>query len=292
METLKEIDDYEAENELSDEQRRALFGRRMQIFLRIHQWREENERLGLEPTISDHWTPQQREAFLQDWRNDIPYGEKHNYDEMAEASTSQMGRGERPYTIQNVKEGNIKKFKAKGTSYTVRFNNSLADDQVTNLHEQLHEIFEQILDDTINGVPPHDQVRLIINSNQLEYPIAFPFMAPERLTSECVLSGFERVIQSNQEFRLKDSVDVNVLHASLPVGGNGTKRANVNLEKHLEKRSLLFGSKTRIICVWVERSWWLKPRLMITLRSGKYEIIEGLCKLAWRKNSTRVPTFH
>ena len=60
METLKEIDDYEAENELSDEQRRALFERRMQIFLRIHQWREENERLGLDPTISDTWTPQQR----------------------------------------------------------------------------------------------------------------------------------------------------------------------------------------------------------------------------------------
>ena len=53
METIKEIDKYEAENELSDEQRRALFERRMQIYLRVHQWREVNERLGLEPTISD-----------------------------------------------------------------------------------------------------------------------------------------------------------------------------------------------------------------------------------------------
>ena len=91
-----------------------------------------------------------------------------------ETSTSQMGRGERPYTIENVKEVNIKKFKAKGTSYTVHFNNTLADDQVTNLHEQLHEIFQQILDDTIDGVPPNDQVRMIIHSSQLEYPFAFP----------------------------------------------------------------------------------------------------------------------
>ena len=51
METLKEIDDYEKENDFSDEQSRALFERRMQIFRRIHKWREENERLGLEPTI-------------------------------------------------------------------------------------------------------------------------------------------------------------------------------------------------------------------------------------------------
>ena len=73
-----------------------------------------------------------------------------------EASTSQMGRGERPYSIEIVKEVNIKKFGAKGTSYTVRINNTLADDQVTNLHQQLHNIFQQILDDTIDGVPSHD----------------------------------------------------------------------------------------------------------------------------------------
>ena len=86
--------------------------------------------------------------------------------------------------------------------------NTLADDRVTNLHEQLHNIFQQILDDTIDGVPSHAQVRMIIHSNQLEYPTAFPFMVFERLTSERVLSEFERVIQSNQEFRLNDSVDV------------------------------------------------------------------------------------
>ena len=43
METLKAIDDYEARNTLNDEQRRQMFERRMQIFLRIRQWREEKE---------------------------------------------------------------------------------------------------------------------------------------------------------------------------------------------------------------------------------------------------------
>ena len=239
METLKQIDEYEAENVLTDEQRHALFERRMQFFFRIHQWREENERMGLEPSISDTWTPEQRKSFLRDWNNDVG-GEKRSYDEMmdGEASTSQMGRGEdeRPYAIEDVKEVNIKKFRAKGTKYTLRFNNTLADDEVTNLHEQFHNIFNQILVDTVGGVASNDQVRMIIHSNQLEYPIAFPFMAPPRLTSERILSELERVIQSNQEFRLNDSVDVNVLDVSMPSGGKGRKRANVNLEKHLEKK--------------------------------------------------------
>ena len=52
IETLKAIDEYEARNTLNDEQRRELFERRLQTFLRIREWREENEHLGLEPTIS------------------------------------------------------------------------------------------------------------------------------------------------------------------------------------------------------------------------------------------------
>ena len=49
----------------------------------------------------------------------------------------------------------------------------------------------------------------------------------------------QRVIESNQEFRLNDTVDVNVIHVSMPTGGKGNKRSEVNLEKHLEqKRSI------------------------------------------------------
>ena len=70
FETLKEIDEYASENDLTDEERRALFERRMQIFFRIRDWREENKRLGLEPTISDTWIPEQRESFLRDWLDD------------------------------------------------------------------------------------------------------------------------------------------------------------------------------------------------------------------------------
>ena len=51
FETLKEIDEYASETNLTDEERRALFERRMQILIRMREWREENKKLGLEPTI-------------------------------------------------------------------------------------------------------------------------------------------------------------------------------------------------------------------------------------------------
>ena len=149
----------------------------MQIFFRIREWREENKKLGLEPTISDDWTPQQRKSFLQGWLDDesviirASRSEKRLYDEMMiqdpstsdqvnkGASTSQMGRGEkrshdegeRPYVIEGVKEVNIKKFRIKGTNYALQFNNAMADVEIKDVHERLHDVFQHILDDTWIG---------------------------------------------------------------------------------------------------------------------------------------------
>ena len=84
--------------------------------------------------------------------------------------------------------------------------------------------------------PPQDQVRFVLQSNRLDKPIHFPFMAADRLTTERFLAEFERVIQSSQEFRLNDTVEINLIHASMPTGGKRSKRSEVNLEKYLEKK--------------------------------------------------------
>ena len=277
FETLKEIDEYAMKNALRDEERRALFERRMQIFFRIREWREENKQLGLEPTISDHWTPEQRESFLRDWLDDSPIieatcCEERTYDEMMNedpfeqvnegASTSQAGRGEkrthkgvgddddeRPYVIENVKEVNIKKFRTKGTNYSLRFNNIMADVEIKDVHERLHEVFQHILNDTVADVPSRDQVRMVIHSTQLEYPIAFPFKPAQGLTTKRILSEVQRVVQSNQHFRLNDTVDVNVIHLSMPSGGKGRKRTDVSLERHLEKKRSVVRIQNNDLCM-------------------------------------------
>ena len=204
FETLKEIDDYEMKNALTDEEWRALFERLIQIFFRIREWKEENKKLGLKPTISDNWTPQQRESFLRDWLDDSANMEASRNNEMMNedpsdqvnegASTSQAGRGEK------------------------RSHN------------------EHILDDTVGDVPSHDQVRMIIHSTQLKTPISFPFKPAQTLTTERILSEVQRVVQSNQHFRLNDTVDVNVIHVSMPSGDKRGRRTEMSLEKHLEKK--------------------------------------------------------
>ena len=64
------------------------------------------------------------------------------------------GDNERPFYIESVRQVYTKKFRTNATSYRVQFTNVLADVDITSLHERLHEIFQQILDETVGGVPP------------------------------------------------------------------------------------------------------------------------------------------
>ena len=75
----------------------------------------------------------------------------------------------------------------------------------------------------------HDQVRFIMHSPQLEYPISLPFMPHERLTMDRILAEIERVIQSNGALKLDKWITVNIIHVEMPYGGTGSKRKIGNL---------------------------------------------------------------
>jgi hypothetical protein len=144
------------------------------------------------------------------------------------------------FTVNGIKQVNVKKFKTTGTNYTIQFTDTFAHLELSRFHERLHEIFQSVLDRVTRDIPSHDQVRFVLHSPQLEYPISLPFMPRQRLTTERVLAEFERMIQSNHEFHLNDIVNVDLIHVEMRYGGKGTKRSEINLEKHLmNKRSII-----------------------------------------------------
>jgi hypothetical protein len=100
----------------------------------------------------------------------------------------------------------------------------------------LNSAFQHLFDRLTSDMAPHDQVRLILNSHQLDRSISLPFLQRDRLTPERFLAAVERVVQSNDQFTLNDSVNVNVVHVEMPQGGTGRKRDVVNLESYLTKK--------------------------------------------------------
>ena len=164
---------------------------------------------------------------------------KHQSDDESESEDEQ---GQYYYQLESSKKYHSEKFGMTATDHRVRFNNVLADCDLLESYENSLRIFHHLLEELKEGIAPNDQVRFILRSEQLETPISLPFMTVERLTTERVYSQLERVIQSNQEFRLNDTVIIDINHVESPVGSGRKKRTTFDIDDYLDEK----GSVVRI----------------------------------------------
>ena len=160
----------------------------------------------------------------------------------------QIGRGEKRksdepllpekdfYEKESVTKHKSKKFRMTATDHTIRFNNVLSELDLIESYERTQAIFEHLLNDVTRNMNGKDQVRFVLRSDQLDTPISLPFMTAEQLTPERIFSQFERVIQSNRDFRLNDTVTIDIIHVEAPQGSGRSKRTTLNIREYLHKK--------------------------------------------------------
>ena len=164
-----------------------------------------------------------------------------------EGEQSEDEQGQYYYQLESRRKYHSKKFGMTATDHRVRFKNVLADRDLLESYESSLKIFHHLLEEVKEGMAPNDQVRFILRSEQLETPISLPFMPVERLTAERVYSELERVIQSNQEFRLNDTVTIDLNHVVAPAGsgGKGKKRTTYNIDDYLDEKNSVVRIKNK-----------------------------------------------
>ena len=167
---------------------------------------------------------------------------KNESDDDETESEDEQDEGQYYYTMESRRKYYSKKFGMTATDHRVRFNNVLADRDLLESYESTLKIFHHLLEEVTEGMAPNDQVRFILRSEQLETPISLPFMEVERLTAERVYSELERVIQSNQEFRLNDTVIIDINHVESPVGSGRKKRTTYDIRDYLKQ-------KNSVVCI-------------------------------------------
>ena len=164
---------------------------------------------------------------------------KNESDVESESEQSEDEQGQYYYQLESRRKYHSKKFGMTATDHRVRFNNVLADRDLLQSYETTHKIFHHLLEDVKEGMAPNDKVRFILRSEQLETPISLPFMTVERLTTERVYSALERVIQSNQEFRLNHTVTIDINHVEMPQGSGRKKRTTFDIDDYLHEKKVL-----------------------------------------------------
>ena len=145
--------------------------------------------------------------------------------------------GEDYYSIETKKKHHSKKFRMTATDHIIRFNNVLHNVDLLESHERTQSIFHHLIEDVTSDMNPNDQVRFILRSDQLQTPISIPFLPLEQLTTERVFSQIERVIQSNEDFRLNDTVTVDIIHVETPQGSG--RRTTLDIREYLKKKNTI-----------------------------------------------------
>ena len=168
-----------------------------------------------------------------------------------EVECEQTGRGEKRkaenqneeqeqdyYQIKPIRDHHSQKFNMTAKNYGVHFNNVLDNVDLLESRKRTYGIFDHLIKDVTEGMNPNDQVRFVLSSKQLQTPIAIPFCSLEELTTEKVLSHVEKVVQSNEEFRLNDTVNIDVIRVEMPQGSGKSKckRDIVNVRDYLKKK--------------------------------------------------------
>ena len=104
--TLAQLLELEKKFSFNQHEKTLIFEQRISILARLIEWGVENEAMGLVGSISDSWTPEQRQQFIKDWMDDEPliqegFGKKRSYDEMRDddSGTSTEVRDDKTYFV-------------------------------------------------------------------------------------------------------------------------------------------------------------------------------------------------
>ena len=152
--------------------------------------------------------------------------------------------------MESVRKHHSKKFGMTATDHIIRFNTVLSELDLIESYERTQAIFEHLLNDVTRDMNEKDQVRFVLRSDQLDTPISIPFIPLAQLTTERVFSQIERVIQSNRDFRLNDTVTVDIIRVEEPQGSGRSKRTTLNIREYLKgKKSIITINNNDNLCL-------------------------------------------
>ena len=158
--------------------------------------------------------------------------------EKRKAENQNKEQGQHYYQIKPVRKHHSKKFNTTATNHAVRFNDVLDNVDLLESRNRTYAIFNHLIEDVTADMNQDDQVRFILSSDQLQTPISIPFCSLRELTTEKVLSQVEKVVQSNEEFRLNNTVNIDLIRVEIPQGSGKSKvkRDIVNIREYLGKK--------------------------------------------------------
>ena len=97
-------------------------------------------------------------------------------------------------------------------------------ERLKDIKDGLHQMFDQVLNEARGDLAGNDLGRVIIQHEELHDPIVIPLQPWDQLNADLVIGTIEKVLNSNQNLSVDESLDISIGSVDLPKGSGGPRR--------------------------------------------------------------------
>jgi hypothetical protein len=152
------------------------------------------------------------------------------------------------YEIKLVKKHHSKRFNIWAEDFTLKVK-PLPYSGVKTCLPILLRLFEHIFDNIASSAKPHSLIRIILQNDQLRYPIALATASKETLNAAMFFQALSNVLQSYMTFSLEYPITINVIKfPAPPKAGGKRKRSDVVIEDYLKNKRCIISVRRDGLC--------------------------------------------
>ena len=144
------------------------------------------------------------------------------------------------YSYRRTRVRTFMKDGATDTTYTVRFDPRFRGSRLSDMYDQLRQMFMEVLHEVTMHLHPDDSIRIVIKHDDLADPIIVPLRPLKDMTVEDILATIENALQSNAELKIDKSFKIQIGTikeirggAKLPINNLRGKENAVMLKKSM-----------------------------------------------------------
>ena len=97
-------------------------------------------------------------------------------------------------------------------------------ERIEDIREGLHQMFEHVLQEARGNLAGNDLGRVVIQHDGLHDSIIIPLQPWDQLNADVVMGTIEKVLNSNQNLTVDESMDISIGSVDLPKGSGGPRR--------------------------------------------------------------------
>ena len=135
-------------------------------------------------------------------------------------------------------------------TYKIKFNDQWKGDKLADISDKLHDMFDDVLNQARGN--DADLGRVVIHHSSLNDPIVVPLQPWENLDGGTMMDHITKVLNSNEDLDVDESMMVTVGSIDIPKGGFHLPISQLTGPENslIRKKNPYFTSKTTITCAW------------------------------------------